>query len=80
VDIFHVEIVGRNCVGYGVLGENLGLLHRVSGCGFRKERGGAEFKRTGSLALGQAREGGNRALLWSQPSNLDCLVEGTSLV
>jgi hypothetical protein len=30
MDVFHVEVVGRDGVGYGVLGEDLGLLDSVS--------------------------------------------------
>ena len=33
MDVFHIEIVGRNCIGYGILGKNLGLFHRISGGG-----------------------------------------------
>ena len=83
MNVFHVKVVGCDCIGYGVLGKNLGLFHRIPGDKFsgKKEWGvGPESEHTESLTLGQVPEGGNQASPLSQPSNLDYPVEGTSLV
>ena len=81
VDVFHVKVVGRDCVGYGVLGKSLGLFRCIPGDRFRGKNGGGtrlDPERTESLTLGQVPEGCNRALPLLQPSNLDCLAEDTS--
>ena len=60
MDVFHIEIIGCDCVGHGILGKDLGLLHCVPGGGLRREEETLELELTESLALDQVREDGSR--------------------
>ena len=56
VDVFHVKVVGRNCIGYGVLSENLGLFHCIPGEGFRME-GEIRIRTYGVISSGSSSRG-----------------------